>query len=120
MMAPKVYALLFFAFMSSLAEVYAGGNDTPAIFEAIIMFPSAPNPTSEKCLIRTYLPDNDPNASIRILYKDSTLFKEISLAGTVGICSTPLIVSDWKADTFLYQLFYHGETKMTRSFVVKH
>jgi hypothetical protein len=118
-MAPKVYALLFFAFISNLPAVYA--VDGPqATFEAIIMFPSAPNPTSDKCLIRTYLPDNDPNASIRILYKDSTLFKEISLASVVGICSTPLNVTDWKADTFLYQLFYHGETKSTRSFVVKH
>ena len=118
-MAPKVYVILLFAFISNLPVVYAA-DGPQAPFEAIIMFPSAPNPTSDKCLIRTYLPDSDPNASIRILHKDSTLYREISLSGSVGICSTPLIVTDWKADTFLYQLFYHGETKMTRSFVVKH
>ena len=120
-MGLKIYILLFWGLLVSLPTAY-GGNDTPTpgIFEAIIMYPSAPNPTGDKCLIRTYLPDNDPNASIRILYKDSTLYKEIPLSTAVGICSTPLIVTDWKPDTYLYQLFYHGETKSTKSFVVKH
>ena len=120
MMTPKIYTLLVCGFFSSMSLIYAGNGTTQPTFEAIILFQSAPNPTTDKCLIRTYLPDNDPNASIRILYKDSTLFKEIPLSGEVGICSTPLYVTDWKPDTYLYQLFYHGETRSTLSFVVKH
>ena len=119
-MTPKIYTLLASALFSCALLSYAGNGTIQPTFEAIILFQSAPNPTTDKCLIRTYLPDNDPNASIRILYKDSTLFKEIPLSGDVGICSTPLYVTDWKADTYLYQLFYHGETRSTLSFVVKH
>ena len=101
--------------------LYAGdGDGSTSTYGAIIMFPSAPNPTADKCLIRTYLPDSDPNSSIRILKSDSTLVKEIPLAGQVGISSTPLNVSDWKEGTYLYQLFYKGEARSTLPFVVKH
>lgn len=101
--------------------LYAGDGDAPAsVYGAIIMFPSAPNPTADKCLIRTYLPDSDPNSSIRILDKDSTLIKEIPLAGQIGITSTPLNVADWKEGNYLYQLFYKGEARTTMSFIVKH
>ena len=118
-MVLRTYTFLFFAFIAGLSMVYGGdGNVQP--YGAIILFQSAPNPTPDKCLIRTYLPESDPNSSLRILDKDSTLVKEIPLAGEVGITSTPLNVSDWKAGTYLYQLFYKGETRSTLSFSVKH
>jgi|GEM_PF-3554862 hypothetical protein len=115
-MLQRIFLLLFCAFSGTFLT-YAGSENT---YEAIIMFPSAPNPTSGKCLIRTYLPDSDPNSSIRILDKDSTMMKEIPLAGEAGISSTPLNVADWKAGTYLYQLFYKGEARKTLSFVVTH
>jgi len=116
-MFKKIFLLLFSA-ISGTFLTYGGNGDNT--YEAIIMFPSAPNPTSDKCLIRTYLPDSDPNSSIRILDKDSTMIKEIPLAGEAGISSTPINVADWKAGTYLYQLFYKGEARKTLSFVVKH
>ena len=115
-MGLRIYTLLFFAFLSNLTTVYAGAQG----YNAVILFPSAPNPTEDKCLIRTYLPENDPNSSLRILDKDSTLFKEIPLSGVVGITSTPINVSDWKAGVYFYQLFYKGETRSTLSLTVKH
>jgi hypothetical protein len=118
-MAIKKYTLALFALASSLYFVYAGDGGVPA-YGAIILFQGAPSPTPDKCLIRTYLPESDPNSSLRILRNDSTLFKEIPLAGLVGITSTPLDVSDWQAGTYLYQLFYKGETRSTLSFMVKH
>jgi hypothetical protein len=117
LMLHRIFLLLFCAFSATFLT-YAGNGETT--YEAIIMFPSAPNPTSDKCLIRTYLPDSDPNSSIRILDKDSTMIKEIPLAGQIGISSTPINVEDWKAGTYLYQLFYKGEARKTLSFVVKH
>jgi hypothetical protein len=89
-------------------------------YEVISMFPGAPNPCDSKILIRSYLPENDPFSSIRILSADSTLVKEISLAYETGISSTPIWVGDWKAGTYIYQLFYKGETKYTGTLVVKH
>ena len=111
-------SLLCFCILSAGFLTFAGTGDN--IFQAIILFPGAPSPTSDKCLIRTYLPDSDPNSSLRILDKDSTLVKEIPLAGQIGISSTPINVEDWKAGTYLYQLFYKGETRSTGSFIVKH
>ena len=119
-MAIKKYTLLFFAIAGSLYFAYGGDGNTPSPYGSIILFQGAPNPTPDKCLIRTYLPENDPNSSLRILNGDSSLFKEIPLSGQVGITSTPLDVSDWKAGTYLYQLFYKGETRSTMSFSVKH
>ena len=119
-MAIKKYILLFFAVAGSLYFAFGGDGNTPSTYGAIILFPGAPNPTPDKCLIRTYLPESDPNSSLRILNSDSSLYKEIPLAGQVGITSTPLDVSDWKSGTYLYQLFYKGETRSTRSFAVKH
>lgn len=119
LMARRIFMLLLCAFSSGFPVIYAGTGNA-AGYQAIILFQSAPNPTEDKCLIRTYLPESDPNSSIRILDKDSTLVKEIALAGEVGISSTPLNVSDWKAGTYLYQLFYKGEARSTLSFVVKH
>jgi hypothetical protein len=118
-MAIRKYILLFFVFAGSLYFVYGGDGNTP-IYGAIILFQSAPNPTPDKCLIRTYLPESDPNSSLRILNRDSTLVKEIPLAGQIGISSTPIDVSDWKSGIYLYQLFYKGETRSTLSFSVKH
>jgi hypothetical protein len=118
-MLPRIYLLVFCAFLAAFCAAQVGAGETN-IYGAIIMFPSAPNPTTDKCLIRTYLPDSDPNSSIRILDKDSTMIKEIPLAGQVGISSTPINVEDWKAGTYLYQLFYKGEARSTKSFVVKH
>ena len=117
-MLPKIYLFLICSFLTlaSFAQAPLGEN----LYGAILMFPSAPNPTSDKCLIRTYLPDSDPNSSIRILDKDSTMIKEIPLAGQIGIGSTPLNVEDWKPGTYLYQLFYKGEARKTLPFVVKH
>ena len=114
-MTPKLYFITFLAIAGSITMLYAGTG-----YDSIILFKSAPNPTEDKCLIRTYLPEVDPNSSIRILYRDSTLFKEIPLTGEVGISSTPINVSDWKAGTYLYQLFYKGEARSTYSFVVRH
>jgi len=118
-MAPKIYFLLSFSILVVLPGLYAGTGNT-ATYGAIIIFPSTPNPTDDKCLIRTYLPESDPNSSIRILDKDSTLIKEISLNGEFGINSTPINVSGWRAGTYLYQLFYKGEARKTLSFEVKH
>ncbi len=117
-MAPKTFLLVCAVIMGSLFVVKAGNSTTG--YDAIILFQSAPNPTVDKCLIRTYLPESDPNSSLRILNSDSTLLKEIPLNGEVGITSTPLNVTDWKAGTYFYQLFYKGETRSTLSFVVKH
>lgn len=89
-------------------------------YGSITMFPSAPNPCSDKCLIRTYLPENDPFASIRILTADSTVVKEIPLGTEIGISSAPLNVSEMKEGNYLYQLFYKGEVRQTLGFVVKH
>ena len=116
-MFQRILLLLFCAFSVTILT-YAGNGEGG--YDAIIMYPSAPNPTIGKCLIRTYLPESDPNSSIRILDKDSTMIKEIPLAGEVGISSTPINVSDWKAGTYLYQLFYKGEARKTLSFVVTH
>jgi len=118
-MLSRILPILICVSLSTFSFLYAGDGNANT-YGAIIMFPSAPNPTSDKCLIRTYLPDSDPNSSIRILDKDSTLVKEIPIAGEIGISSTPLNVSDWKEGTYLYQLFYKGETRSTKSFVVKH
>lgn len=118
-MFPRIYVLLFGVFLGAFSLLYAG-NETTGTYGAIIMFPGAPNPTAGKCLIRTYLPDSDPNSSLRILDKDSTLIKEIPLAGEVGISSIPLNVSAWKDGTYLYQLFYKGEARATMPLVVKH
>jgi hypothetical protein len=91
------------------------------IFEAVILFQNTPNPTADKTLIRTYLPDSDPAASIRILGTDSTtMVKEISIGGLVGISSTPLDVSDWKDGTYTYQLFYKGDVHGSHTLIVKH
>ena len=118
LMLPKIYRLLICALLGTISVAYAGTGETT--FQAIILFPGAPSPTADKCLIRTYLPDSDPNSSLRILSKDSTVIKEIPLGGEVGISSTPINVSDWPNGTYLYQLFYKGEARKTLSFVVKH
>ncbi|MDB5283210.1 MAG: hypothetical protein JWO06_2285, partial [Bacteroidota bacterium] len=86
----------------------------------VILFPSAPNPTEGKCLIRFYIPESDPTASIRILNGDSTFNRDISLLGQTGINSAVLNVSDWKDGNYIYQLFYKGELRSSRSMVVKH
>ena len=119
-MARKSYFLFFFCFVAGLTMLKAGNGTTGPTMENIILFPGAPSPTTDKCLIRTYLPESDPNASLRILNKDSTLFKEISLNGEFGVNSTPINVSDWQAGVYLYQLFYKGEARKTLSFEVKH
>ena len=114
-MTSKAYLITFLVMAGSFTLLCAEGG-----YDAIILFKSAPNPTGDKCLIRTYLPELDANSSIRILDKDSTLVKEIPLTGEVGISSTPINVSDWNAGTYFYQLFYKGEARSTYSFVVKH
>jgi hypothetical protein len=118
-MTIKQYTFLFLVLIGGLSVAYGAEGGTPA-YSAIILYQGAPNPTPDKCLIRTYLPESDPNSSLRILNSDSSLFKEIPLAGQVGITSTPIDASDWKAGTYLYQLFYKGETRSTMSFTVKH
>jgi hypothetical protein len=118
LMHPKIYLLFLITFLSTFSAVFAGPGDN--VSQAIILFPGAPNPTPDKCLIRTYLPETDPNASLRILSKDSTVIKEIPLGTEVGISSTPINVSDWANGTYLYQLFYKGEARKTLPLVVKH
>ena len=118
-MLRRIYLLLIGTFLGTFSMLYAG-NENTSPSTAMILFPGAPNPTSDKCLIRTYLPESDPNSSLRILNRDSTLVKEIPLSGEVGISSIPLNVSDWKAGTYLYQLFYKGEARSTLPLVVKH
>jgi hypothetical protein len=105
------------------AAAYVNGysqTEKPQPYGSITIFPSAPNPCSDKCLIRTYLPENDPFASVRILTADSSLVKEISLATETGISSAPLNVAEMKDGNYLYQLFYKGEVRQTAGFVVKH
>jgi hypothetical protein len=117
-MLPKIYLLLVCAMLGTISLGYAGTGDN--VYQAIILFPGAPNPTADKCLIRAYLPDSDPNSSLRILRQDSTLIKEIPLSGEIGISSIPINVSDWANGTYLYQLFYKGEARKTLPLVVKH
>lgn len=105
--------------LSAALNPRAFGKGNPP-YEAIIIYPSAPNPCSDKCLIRFYIPENDPYASIRILSAgDSTLIKELPLASDVGIGSEPVNCSDLKPGNYLYQFFYKGETRKTLSFTVK-
>jgi len=119
-MARKISSLLFLYLITCLPVLRAGNGTTGPVDEVVILFPGAPSPTSDKCLIRFYLPESDPNSSIRILSKDSTLIKEINLNGEFGVNSLPINVSDWNAGIYLYQLFYKGEAKKTLSFEVKH
>ncbi len=118
-MRSKLFLLITCTFLS-VCSVLRAGNETTGRVSSIILFPGAPNPATDRCLIRTYLPESDPNSSLRILNTDSTVVKEIPLSGEVGISSIPLNVSDWKAGKYLYQLFYKGEARSTLPLVVKH
>ncbi|HWB62944.1 MAG TPA: hypothetical protein VG603_05480 [Chitinophagales bacterium] len=115
--------LMLVALLLVIGISFSFGQSAPdkkPAYDSIILFPCGPNPADTKCLIRTYLPENDPFSSIRILGSDSTLVTEISLAKETGISSVPLNVSDWKEGSYYYQLFYKGETRQTLPLKVKH
>ena len=57
----------------------ANGNDKIPL-QTVSLFNATPDPTDGKFLIRAYLPDNDPGASIRILDQDNNVVKEFSLS----------------------------------------
>ena len=61
-----------------------------------------------------------PAPSIRILDQDNNVVKEFSLALETGISSAVVNASDWKNGTYKYQLFYKGETKFSKTMVVKY
>jgi hypothetical protein len=115
------YLMFLFLFVVGLVLFVKSapeGNRQP--ISSIIMYPAAPDPSEDKCLIRLYLPEGDPTAAIRILNSDSTLAKDISLSGYVGITSAVVQVSDMKSGTYIYQLYYKGELRNSRTLTIKH
>ena len=118
----KKYRVITLIALSLFAvkHMYPAPGDDRVPSSATLMYPAAPDPAEEKCLVRMYLPENDPNGSLRILNGDSTLVREISLNGVVGISSEVINVSGMQNGKYLFQLFYKGEAKITRPFAVKH
>ena len=110
--------LLLFITVINVRSASDGGDRVPSA--SVILWPSAPNPTEDKCLIRFYIPESDPTASIRILNSDSTFNRDISLLGLTGINSAVLNVTDMKDGNYIYQLYYKGELRNSRVFTVKH
>ena len=116
----KTALLLFFLLFVSVASVRSASEGDRQPLASVILWPSAPNPTEDKCLIRFYVPESDPTASIRILNSDSTFNRDISLLGLTGINSSVLNVTDMKDGNYIYQLYYKGELRSSRVFTVKH
>src|ERR1019366_112402 len=105
----KPSLLLFFFLFTAVMAGHSASDGDRQPFASVILWPCAPNPTEDKCLIRFYIPESDPTASIRILNSDSTFNRDISLLGLTGINSSVLYVSDMKAGNYIYQLYYKGE-----------
>ena len=112
-MKPKVLVLLFVFLFSANSSIFSSPGKDTKLNMNVVLFQGAPNPCNNKCLIRAYLPENDPYSSIRILNADSSLVREISMATETGISSAAFDVSDLQNGNYIYQLFYRGETRYT-------
>lgn len=84
----------------------------------VILFPATPDPATDKCLIRVYMPGADDKAELRILDKADNQVETISIAGNGGIQSGVVNLSALPMGTYTCQLYYKGE--IVKSILFKH
>ncbi len=98
-MKKRIYLLFM---LIGMADVGAFAQGT----SGILLFPATPNPATDKCLVRMYLPKADDHAALRIVDRSGNVLREISLSRLVGIQSQIVQLADLPAGPLTCQLFY--------------